>query len=314
MQQERKYKVITLMTGLLTLLLLGNCIREPFRMKAAEAQQREEYVLKGARIYAEQCVQCHGPRGEGSVGMPLNRTALKIDDRTPAGRAVYDMLYQAVNQGRKGNENHVQWERTPDGRWISYTAMAAWGKEYGGPLDEEALRAVTLFIMNPGGEQWSLIGDIDLAPTATADYTPDETGRVPLPDARDVDPAINARAKELLQNRTKTQCLNCHFIGTRGAKVGPDLTQVGKWGLDREFLEQFLAFANQPLPDETERFVVPHDKRMPVYWSANRAVTGPSLSLDQPVTSEGPYYMLRFHHKLSKEEISVLATYLLGLK
>jgi hypothetical protein len=60
--------------------------------------------------------------------------------------------------------------------------------------------------------------------------------------------------------------------------------------------------------------VVPHDERMPVYWTANRATTGPELNLSNNVVSEGPYFMLRFRPKLSQQEVSTLATYLLGLK
>jgi hypothetical protein len=246
--------------------------------------------------------------------MPLNRTELKVDDRLPAGKAVYDKLYTAVDKGRPGNADHPSWAKTPDGKWISYTAMAAWGWAAGGPLNEEAVRAVTLFIMNPKGDQWSLVGDVDLAPLAAPDYTPGADGQIPLPEAPGVDAATNAAAKALLRDRTRTQCLNCHFVGSRGAQVAPDLTQFGKWGLDREFVERWLQYANLPVPMEQDRYVVPHDERMPVYWTANRATTGPELNLSNPVVSEGPYFMLRFRPKLSPQEVSTLATYLLGLK
>jgi mono/diheme cytochrome c family protein len=302
------------MTIVLTVFLLGTCVREPFRMRAEEVRGREAYVLKGARIYAEQCVQCHGPRGEGSVGMPLNRAELKVDYTTAGGKAIYDKIYMAVDQGRPGSVDHPLWAKAPDGKWISYTAMAGWGRAAGGPLDEEALKAVTLFVMKPQGDQWSLIGDIDLAPIPGADYTVDESGKLPLPDAQGVDPAINERAKELLRHRTHTQCLNCHLVGARGAKVGPDLTLFGRWGVDQAFVERFIKYANQPLPNEADRYVLPHAERMPAYWSANRAVIGPALNLEKPVVSEGPYYMLRFREKFTQEEVSALATYLLGLK
>ncbi|HWI61949.1 MAG TPA: cytochrome c [Symbiobacteriaceae bacterium] len=314
MRTERKYLILSVLTGLLTLILLGSCIREPFRLKAAEARHREEYVLKGARIYAEQCVQCHGPRGEGNVGMPLNRTDLKVDDRTPAGKTAYDKLYKAVDQGRPGNTDHPLWAKAPDGKWISYTAMAAWGTAAGGPLHEEALRAVTLFIMKPEGDQWSLVGDIDLAPVPDPEYGVGPDGLLPLPDAPDLPKETNEAAKALLRHRTHTQCLNCHFVGNRGAKLGPDLTQLGTWGLDQAFLERFLQYANLALPGEADRYVVPHDERMPAYWSDNRAVTGPAVSLAKPVTSQGPYFMLRYRGKLTPEEVSTLARYLLGLK
>lgn len=313
MSGERKYKVMTLLTALLTLVLLGSCLREPFRLKAAQAKEREDYVLKGARVYAEQCVQCHGPRGEGSIGMPLNRAALQVDDRSPGGTPVYERITKAIAEGRAGSET-VKWAKAPDGRWVSYTAMAAWGKEYGGPLDVEEVRALALFIMKPEGDQWSLIGDGDLAPLAAADYTPDATGQLPLPDGQGLDEATNVAAKALLRDRTTTQCLNCHFVGTRGAKFGPDLSYVSTWGVDQAFLEKFIAYANNGLPTDTDRYVIPHSERMPVYWSANRAVNDPQLDLTSPVASEGPYFMLRFRSRLTEEQIAVLAKYLLAPK
>lgn len=313
MQTERKYRILTFMTIALTLILLGNCIREPFRLRAAETRQREEYVLQGARVYAEQCVQCHGPRGEGVIGMPLNRRELRAEVRSPAGQILYDKLSEAIDRGRPGNDDHPLWVRAADGRWISYTAMAAWGQSAGGPLDDEAVKAAALFIMSPGGDQWSLIGDLDLVPLPPPDFTVGADGLVPLPDAQGVDTATNDAAKALLRNRTRTQCLNCHFVGTRGARLAPDLTRLGTWGLDREFVEQFLQYANQPHHNEGDRYVIPHDRRMPAYWSENRR-DGPAPDLTGPVVSEGPYFMLRFRGKLTEQEVSTLATYLLGLK
>lgn len=313
MRTERKYRIITWLSLLLAVLLLGNCLREPFRMRAAEERQREEYVVKGARIYAAQCVQCHGPRGAGSVGMPLNRAALRTDEREPVGRATYEMLLQAIAQGRPGSSD-VSWSRAPDGRWLSYTAMPAWGQEQGGPLNADDLRALGLFIMEPRGDQWSLVGDFDLAPLPDRNYARDDYDQLPLPDAQGVDAATNATAKNLLRNRSRSQCLNCHVIGSRGAVVGPDLSRVGSWGLELQFLEEFIKYANQPMPNETDQTVLSHAERMPIYWSQNRAVRGPALDLSAPVVSEGPYYMLRFRERLGPDEVTVLARYLMGLK
>lgn len=313
MRTERKYRILTWLSLLLAVLLLGNGLREPFRMRAADTRQQEEYVLKGARIYSQQCVQCHGPRGEGSVGMPLNREALRGDEQTAAGRLTYAMLLQAVAQGREGSAD-ISWRRAPDGHWLSYTAMPAWGQEAGGPLNLDELRALALFIMAPSGSQWSLVGDVDLAPLPESNYALDETGQLPLPTAEGVDAATNATAQSLLRNRTRSQCLNCHVIGSRGASVGPDLSRVGSWGLEQQFLADFITYGNRPMPNEADQKVLTHAERMPIYWSQHRAVRGPDLDLTAPVLSEGPYYMLRFRERLTPEEVSVLARYLMGLK
>jgi len=312
-RNPRKYKILTLLSALLGILLLGNCAREYYRMSAAESRQHEEYVLKGAQVYAQNCIQCHGPKGEGVIGMPLNRAENRVDPSSPAGKDVYNKIVLAVQQGRKANDAHYQWVKTPDGKWMSYTTMPAWSKDFGGPLDEDYVKAVALFVMNPDGSQWDLPGT-DAAPLQPSDLAKDEKGEIPLPDAQ-VDSATNAAAKTLLRNTSKSLCLTCHVIGSKGAKIGPDLTKVGSWGVDQTFLENWIKYANQPQANDADKTpAMAHDIRMPVYWSANRATTQPQVNLTNKVVSEGPYYMIRFKGRLTDDEISILAKYLMGLK
>lgn len=311
MRNERKYKIISLLSMVLAVLLLGTCVREPFRMATAEYRQHEEYVLKGAQTYASNCVQCHGLRGEGVIGMPLNRADYRLDPASPAGKDVYKLLYDTIQMGRQGNSDHYQWVRvkTPEGKdaWMSYTTMPAWHTAYGGPLDDDYVKALTLFIMKQDGTQWDMVGSTGVAEVPAADLKPDEkTGEIPLPDSQ-VDADTNASAKALLRNLGKSQCLTCHTIGTKGAKIGPDLTTVGKWGIDQAFLESWIKNASGP-------DAMPHDERMPIYWSMNRATKSNELDLSVKTVSEGPYYMPPFKDKLTDEEISILAKYLLGLK
>ena len=312
MRNERKYKVITLLSLALALLLLGTGVREPFRMATAEYRQHEEYVLKGAQLYAENCVQCHGPYGEGVVGMPLNRADFRADPDSPAGKDIYRYLYETIAMGRDGNADHFQWAKvqTPEGKdaWMSYTEMPSWLKEYGGPMDEEAVKALTLFIMydDPSGSQWYMVGDSTKAPIPAADLTADESGEIPLPDA-DVPPEVNATAQALLRDYTRSQCLTCHTIGSKGGKIGPDLTRLGSWGIDQAFLEDWIKRASGPN-------AMAHDERMPIYWSQNRAITSTEIDLTQKTISEGPYYMPAFEGRLTDGEIATIAEYLLGLK
>lgn len=316
MRNERKYRVLMWLSLALFIILIGSCVREPLRMQAAVDRQHEEYVLKGAATYSQNCVQCHGPRGEGVIGMPLNRTAYKTDYQSPAGKQVYDMIVQTVKQGRKGNATVYQWEKMPDGHFLSYTQMPAWGRDYGGPLDDDYVKALALFIMNPTGEQWNVVGDTDLAPFQASNYEKDPaTGKMPLPDST-ADAATNATAKALLNDLTKSQCLTCHTVGTHGSKIGPDLTHVGSWGVDQAFIENWIKYANVPAANAADKTpALAHDQRMPVYWSANRATITPQADLTVQVKSEGPYFMPRFKGgKLSDDDIATIARYLMGLK
>jgi len=151
-----------------------------------------------------------------------------------------------------------------------------------------------------------MVGDSTKAPIPPADLEPDETGVIPLPDA-DVPEEVNVTAKALLRDVAKTQCLTCHRIGSKGGFVGPDLSKVGLWGVDQEFLEEWIKRASGPN-------AMPHDERMPIYWSQNRAIKSAEIDLSQRVVSEGPYYMPAFEGRLTDEEIATIAQYLLGLK
>jgi mono/diheme cytochrome c family protein len=246
--------------------------------------------------------------------MPLNRAINKVDYQSPAGRQIYDKIVQTLRQGRTGNAEHFQWEKA-DGGWLSYTQMPAWGRDFGGPLDDDYIKALALFIMEPSGEQWNLVGDPDKAPFQASNYEKDQTGQIPLPDST-ADAATNAAAKALLNNLTKSQCLTCHTIGSRGSKIGPDLTHVGSWGVDQAFLENWIKYANVPAGNAADKTPpVPHDQRMPVFWSANRATVTPTPNLTDKVVSEGPYYMPRFKGgKMTDDEIATIARYLMGLK
>lgn len=314
MRNERKYKIISLLSVLLALLLLGNCFREPSRMQASVDRQHEEYVLKGATIYSQNCIQCHGPKGEGSVGMPLNRKVNQVDYESPAGKDIFNMLQQTIRQGRPGNDNHPQWEKAPDGHWISYTAMPQWGRDFGGPLDDESVKALALFIMNQDGSQWDKVADSELAPVPDngLEQYEDKKDQIPLPPSANKD--VEATAQALLRAQNKANCLSCHSIGSIGGKIGPDLSHVGSWGVDQAFLENWIKYANANPTDKEHPEAIAHDKRMPVYWSANRATKQPELNTKDQVTSEGPYSMIRFKGVLTDEEISTIAKYLMGLK
>lgn len=294
MRNERKYRVLSLLSVILSVLLLSNCVREPFRMAGAEERQSEEYVALGALLYSQNCMQCHGPRGEGSIGMPLNREANKLDQKSTAGKAQYDVLYDAIAHGRPGNSAHPQWERTADGHWLSYTAMPAWHKDKGGPMDDHHIRGLVTFIMS--GE-WDLIG------SAGAPYPDPVLGAdVALPPSGDAN--LDAQAHALLNDFGKSLCLTCHAIGSKGGVVGPDLTKIGAWGIDEEFLKTWIRTAQS----------MPHEERMPVYWAASRAVSSPDLVLGEAkqILSEGPYQMPEVN--LTDAELDILVKYLLSLQ
>src|SRR5690606_22989865 len=110
----------------------------------AENFFNESYIERGADIYAKNCANCHGPLGEGVVGPALNREDLRGN---PSDKSdVYDMLVTTISRGRPGSPS-PKWVRLPDGSWASYTAMPKWLNEEGGPLNDQGVKQVAMFIM-----------------------------------------------------------------------------------------------------------------------------------------------------------------------
>lgn len=313
MRNERKYLALSVLSFLVIALFLVTCIREPWRLQAAAARQDHEWVALGAKLYAQNCVQCHGPRGEGVVGLPLNRPDLQGHPQDSKYKDIYAMLYSTISNGRPGTTT-PQWVKTADGKWISYTKMPAWFRDAGGPMDENMVRALAYFIMlgnkkvNPNDENsptfWDAIGNEEFPVQAAAEAGKKPEELPPLPDATGLTAAENAEAKAIIEKKAVPSCLACHAIGPRGGKIGPDLTAVGAWGLDADFLKRWVSDAPS----------VPSDQRLPIFWSKHRLETGPAPNLKDPITTNLKTFMPSFKDKLTPAELDLLVRYLLGLK
>ncbi len=77
---------------------------------------------RGARLFTQHCVVCHGATGEGGVGAPL-ATEWTVDwpDRT---------VRRTISHG------------------IPRSAMIAWSQGRGGPLDEQEIADLTLYVLS----------------------------------------------------------------------------------------------------------------------------------------------------------------------
>lgn len=309
LRNPRKYVVLTLFSLILIGLFVFNLGRELWpwgsRLDVALAQDRDEYAVKGAKLYALNCMQCHGPRGEGVVGMPLNREDLQGDPTDSKFSQRYDSLRSTIANGRPGTTVPT-WVKvedgTPGGSWASYSQMPAWGREAGGPLDEHNVKALVYFIMmggqeprnqDPDSTYWGVVGS-DIAPAQPMNV------EALLPDAKGMDPQQNETAKQTIKDRG---CLNCHSIGSRGAKIGPDLSYVGDWGVDADFLREWIRKPS----------AMPTDKRMPVYWSQHRSVgQKPDFDKNKRVIPAVETKMPDLN--LKDQDLDLIVKYLLGQK
>jgi len=266
----KRYLAVTVLAWLNIIVLGWYFVYDISRMERAEAQHKEELAAIGAVLYAQNCVVCHGPLGEGVVGPPLNVESFRGDPTE--NTEVYDLIHRTIVHGRPGTTDPL-WVRLDNGMWASYTAMPAWGVEAGGSMNEQQTAALAYFIMMG---DWNRVGRYIPAPTPWIDS---ETGEVLwhlMPDAQGIPPEASQRGKEIFVNKA---CISCHTLGQVGGFVGPDLTKVGAWGLDEEFLKEWI----KDPPSVVER--------APRYWSNYggpyqfpvRAVHGRDAAIDETV-------------------------------
>jgi mono/diheme cytochrome c family protein len=142
----------------------------------------EEQLEMGAQLYAENCAVCHGPKGEGRIGAELSKDwpSIRPDLRVKT----------AIEEG------------------VSGSPMLAWSQENGGPLTDEEIESLTLYILS-----WETGGLPDLSPTPT--FTP----RPPITPVPDVEGDPNRGAVLYAEN-----CAVCHGRDGQG-RVGVTLSQ-----------------------------------------------------------------------------------------
>lgn len=180
---------------LLTLGILATfqvyIMREPARIERVLASDQELAYEDGMALYADSCALCHGEDGEGDVGPALNSKELlsSVGDNT---------LFSLISSGVPG------------------TAMPAWNQVHGGPLTDEQVRQLVVFV-----RAWE-----SSAPEVAAG----ETAAPAAPAAEEAEPAaagdpVNGQAV------FEKNCVACHGADGEGG-IGLPLN-------DQEKLAQF---------------------------------------------------------------------------
>jgi mono/diheme cytochrome c family protein len=266
---------------LVTLLIYG--LVDANRGTATADLDRARAVEDGKHIYAQYCIQCHGPLGEGCIGPALNRKTWRpfIDGaKNPDyDDAAHDFMKKVIVRGRPSNQPGIQ--------------MPPWGLSENGPLNDEKIEAVIAFIQYGN---WNEV--LENAASATDLGEPLPT----YPGFEDKDKI--AKVKELMLSKG---CLNCHSLGKGGGKVGADLTEVGS----RRTEDWLHKWVKDPK-------TVPATERGPNLW-----LLAPTPSLETPGPGSPPTatpqslpmnatYMPTI--KMTDEELNLLVDYLAHAK
>jgi mono/diheme cytochrome c family protein len=134
------------------LLIIGigtYALYEPYRSDSAEEDQQAITIERGAHLFALNCRTCHGDVGQGGsaggrlgAAPPLDNPELRGLDRLGANfdQSALDediaLVRGTITCGRAG------------------TSMPTWGDQFGGTLNDEQIRQLTVFITE--GDNWDL--------------------------------------------------------------------------------------------------------------------------------------------------------------
>ncbi len=199
--------LLTLATGT---ILIYYGLNEEERMARFERQQQAQAIEVGVELYDINCKGCHGPQGEGTLGLapPLNDRYFftqRLQDVGWSG-SLEDYIVATVSSGRLVSTRPETYPG--QGR----PAMPAWSEQYGGPLRVDQIRSIAAFIMN-----WRSTAPERQAPTlAGPPVGTDIQQQLPQGDAKKGEALATAQG-----------CVGCHITTTVGPAWLPSGGQPG---------------------------------------------------------------------------------------
>src|SRR5436305_6421313 len=93
----------------LMLTLIIYAVVDSQRGPSTVATDRQVDIQQGKAIFAQYCIQCHGPQGEGCIGPALNRAVWRPVTDTGEKNATFDeashdFIKKVVQRGRPSNQ------------------------------------------------------------------------------------------------------------------------------------------------------------------------------------------------------------------
>jgi mono/diheme cytochrome c family protein len=213
--------IIGTIAFMLVMIILGViALFEPARLQETTEAFTGRQVEKGAALFKDSCVECHGTEGKAQdcvtaageekacVGLPLNHIPLLCGD--PSERM--------VQMGWTGSKEAFIRQTIAAGR--PPTLMPTWSQEYGGPMEDYQIDEVVAYVLN-----WS--ADPDLCGEGVV------VEAVEWPESWEELPEGDASAGE--EAYLTNGCNACHGIpdGSVPAAVGPDLSNIANDAVDR---------------------------------------------------------------------------------
>lgn len=193
---QREATVVAIGLVIVATLTVVYLFNEPSRRDRAEEDKTEESATRGAALFAQYCVQCHGEDGKatGRIGLPLNTPQNQTDDEI-AWEQREPVLRRTIERGRGQN-------------------MPAWHQSEQGPLNDEQVTDLVNLIHTG---MWDEVTKLVLE---------QNNGQIPTPPPPPTPPPAGPEQGKQLFGQ---QCVTCHIANDypEGGQAGPDLTDLG---------------------------------------------------------------------------------------
>ena len=244
-------------------------INEPARMAQAEAGFEGRSIESGAALFENNCARCHGPRGEGLLGLAPSINNQEMFDGTRLAEVGWagtleDYIHGTIASGRPVPSEGTTYPQR----------MPTWSQEFGGPLRPDQVRNLVDFILNwePGAPT------LDQTVAETLAESVDSIGTdLITPDL----PVGHVAAGEQLT--TTLGCVACHIQTDVGpgwmADKDPDGKGVALRAGERIAASDYTGTATTPEQYLRESIVRPDDHVVEGYPSSTMVMTyGDQLS------------------------------------
>ncbi len=187
-------------------------VNEDQRMATEEEAQVARRIELGAQLFHTNCARCHGEQAEGAgICPPLNSLTL-LEQRTEETGWAGSVHTYIVNTIRGGRLQSTRPELYPGEQGM---AMPFWSQDFGGPLRNDQIEDIALFLEN--------FGETELVV---------ETGPTPTPIPQDDMEALVAAGEELYVSLGCGACHALDAVGAAGA-VGPTHNGLGATAAER---------------------------------------------------------------------------------
>jgi len=223
-----------ILVGLIAILIsISSVVYVGINEPARQAEFKEAFagrrIETGAALYEEFCSPCHGIKGEGipSVAPGLNTPEFfnnRLDELGYQG-TLESYVKLTIASGRPAMSASGPWPQN----------MPTWSQEYGGPMREDQVDAVTAYVMSWGSKFED--GGPVATPTPLACDSPEECGQL------------------LFQN---LGCVGCHIIDGEGGGVGPDLTNIYA-DQDEDYIRQSILNPNAIIAEGYQPDIMPQN-------------------------------------------------------